>query len=144
MFCNASATSDIIPPMIFAGAESNNVHQCELGTTACPALANGNQCSRNGSNYYCACGYVGPLCSECDISYFLTWHGTESKCSPCDESEGWLPTILAVVVFVNCITLATFVIIKDGRRKKLLQYYKIGKMKGVTLVQICQVEQQRQ
>ena len=137
--CDAARLS---PPTL-AGTESGLVYACTFGTTACPGFISAGQCDGNvnvedGSGY-CQCGYVGPFCSECDARYFLTWHGNEHKCLPCNDGEGWLPTILAGAFAVVCIALVAYAFTQKGLRKKLLRYYKIGKMKGVTLVQICQV-----
>jgi hypothetical protein len=37
------------------------------------------------NNGYCACGYGGPLCQECQESYFPAW--SDSRCYACDRTR---------------------------------------------------------
>ena len=51
--------------------ESTTVLACRFGITSCPGDKNAAT-SVVAPDPYCAPGFVGPLCSECETSYFLT------------------------------------------------------------------------
>ena len=85
---------------------------------------------------------MGPLCSVCAPGYFLTKTDTEHACSDCNESRSWGPAIIILSVLVTSITLVGAACIKTGLKAKLLRFYKIGKTKGLMLVQVCQVVSQ--
>ena len=140
--CDDHGTTIIVLLLrILPGEESSNVHKCGFGEASCPASANASRC--DGSELgYCACGYVGPLCSVCAPEYFLTKTSTGNACSDCNESRGWGPTIIIASVLVTCAALIAAACIKTGLKTKLLCFYKTGKTKGLVLVQVCQVVSQ--
>ena len=72
----------LLPGYWRAGLTSSRVYRCSLGAVACPG-DNKNTCMQN--NGYCACGYGGPLCQECQESYFPAW--SDSRCYACDRTR---------------------------------------------------------
>jgi hypothetical protein len=94
--------------------ESTDVRKCRFGSTSCPGgdsnqAAGPNQnCTAGGAGQwpYCACGYIGPLCSECDEMYFVSWAG--DSCEKCADSAQHAPSIWlgASVVVASFVGLA--------------------------------------
>ena len=115
---------------MLAGDDTSNVLKCKFEATACPG-GNSSRCaSGEREDYYCACGYIGPLCSVCDKGYFKSWAGPP-KCDVCDDTASYMPTILlAVLLFVPLaagvvvLIFKLLVLIKKGQR-----LYEIGAMK---------------
>ena len=118
--------------------ESTKVLACRFEITSCPGDKNAAT-SVVAPDPYCAPGFVGPLCSECETSYFLTWAGPEPECRLCGETREWFPTIITGAVLVSCIGLVAGVCVKTGLKAKVLRWYKTGKTKWIVIVQICQV-----
>lgn len=71
------------------------------------------------------------------MSFFLAWYGGP-QCLPCGDIEGWLPAIYASTIAVVIVAPVAYATVKTGLVQALLRYYKIGKTKAITLVQICQ------
>ena len=91
-----------------AGAEWTEVLECRFKKRSCPALTNESRCGKdvgdvNDEVNYCACGFQGPLCSECSTGgdggkYFMSWSG--HGCQSCAEGTSHAPTIALCVVMV--------------------------------------------
>ena len=127
-----------------SGPDSTDLRTCRFGVKSCPGINasdDATSCDARGFGdwAHCGCGFIGPMCSECDVSYFLTWAGAEQACARCDAGQGWAPTIITGVVLGACLALLAVVLVKTGLKAKLLRYYKIGKSKTMILVQVCQV-----
>ena len=94
-----------IPPL-FANSGLFSVDVRECGFTAldsCPGTTNGTDTCPEGAknSQYCACGYRGPLCSECDADYFAEWTGS-GGCKECNQGESHTPTMLLGSFVVVC------------------------------------------
>ena len=130
-----------------SGTASSEVRECKYGSIACPGSINASRCDKqkgddpvvSDESNYCACGYVGPMCSTCAPAHFLTWAGSEHECAACSASGGWVPTVIIGVIVVAFLALVAGLCIKTGIKAKLLSCWKIGKTKGMTLVQLSQV-----
>ena len=134
----------------FTAAMSSNVRPCKFSSAACPGVKNQSRCDGAKNNdddefatNYCACGYTGPFCAECDTNYFLvSISQAQSECKSCNEGRSWLPTIVSGVLVVSCSLLIVGACFKTGLSKRILSYYKVGKVKGMTILQACQVIRQ--
>ena len=132
--CVDLETSRLMPGYWRADESSSKVHECTFGSIACPGSS--ESASHCGT---CACGYVGPFCAECDTNYFLVSINQLDECKSCDEGRSWFPTIISGVVLLTCVALITGVCVKTGLSKHILRYYKAGKVKGMIILQVCQV-----
>ena len=123
------------------GRGSKELYECRYGANACPGDLSRNVTAcpiRNDP--YCACGYSGPLCSECAQRYRLTSSATGQECEPCHEDQiGLSNIIISGVVLVVGLALIVGVHVKTGLRKKMMESYKHGKTKGFILLQLFQV-----
>ena len=115
------------------GPASVDVREC--GFTAlysCPGMPNCTLACSMGTkvNQYCACGYRGPLCSECDANYFAVWTGS-GGCKKCDQGESHVPTALLGVFVVLCglVFAATCVTRIKKSFPKAKQLYRLGSVK---------------
>ena len=124
------------------GLTSPKVRECK-SSMACAGSTNVSRCTQHAdvksTANYCACGYVGPLCSECDVQWFLSWTGVEQECKECTAGGSWLPSIIAGVTVVACIALVGYLFVKSKLKAVLVRYYKVGKTKGLIIVQACQI-----
>jgi hypothetical protein len=77
------------------GQESEDVRVCRFSEASCPGHTINNVS-------YCASGYVGPLCSECDVGYFMSWAGNV-LCKACGQSANHTPLIILGVIVGVCI-----------------------------------------
>lgn len=109
-----------------------DVHECHFDIHACPG-DDDNQAT--GRDRYCSPQYAGPLCSVCAAEHFMT---SDNDCQQCNQSGPSLPTIITGVALVICIALVAVACIKTGVKAKLQRSYKIGKTKGMALIQVCQ------
>lgn len=112
---------------------STKVYECRYGSRSCPGADPNETTAREDA--YCASAYAGPLCSVCALEHFLT---PDNECLQCDQGGAWLPTIVTATVVVSCATFVAGLCIQAGVKEKVLGWYKIGKMKGMTLIQVCQ------
>ena len=126
-------SSALMPGYWRAAGEGTEVLECGFGVLSCPSAA--GQDKTTGRDQYCAPQYVGPLCSVCASSHFLT---SRNECSPCNRSGPWLPTAITGTVFVICIALVAGALARTGVKAKAAHAYKIGKTKGLALVQVFQ------
>ena len=84
---------------------STKVMACKFGQLSCPG-STPNTCVGNGS--LCACGYRGPLCSECDPNFFVSWAG--DSCENCSDAKGHFPTmVLGGAIFLGGLVALVFV-----------------------------------
>ena len=97
---------------------SQTVLKCRYGANSCPGskssssrrqLASGNStggCDETAGDKdpYCACGFRGPLCSECADGFFSSWAG-RGGCKACGQSTNYMPVIVLGVVVAVCIGL---------------------------------------
>ena len=62
---------------------------------------------RGGSEWTnCACGYEGPLCSECSEEHFATWAGdVGGHCKKCSAPKAHIPSIVLGAVVLLCLLL---------------------------------------
>ena len=71
-----------------AGAYSKDVMQCRFREISCPGSSivpgksrvlevppSGCEDDDNDDTNYCACGFIGPLCSQCADGFFMSWAG---------------------------------------------------------------------
>ena len=124
-----NGTSVPAPGFWRAGDEMTKVLECRFGSSSCPGDGL-NQAT--GREQFCAPQYAGPLCAVCASEHFLT---QDNECAECNQSGPWLPTIITGTVVVVCIALIAGACVKTGLQSKLMRYYKIGKTKGVMLIQ---------
>ena len=126
-------------------AGSENVFKCRFGLKSCPEQL--DDICMNTKYPLCACGYAGPLCSECDASdpghpFFLSWVG--SSCLSCDDGTSHVPTVVLVVL----CTVAAVIFVKSFESEKLKtsrafrrfqRLYRTGSIKFGIIVFTCQV-----
>ena len=138
------------------------MRECALAKTACPG--EGLRCTDQTLNddEYCACGYRGPLCSECAPGFFKSWAG-ETNCALCDETKGHVPgMVLGGVVLTLLVTIVVAGVkfkkknskddaekppSKPSKIKMRLQsiasnarlIYKVAKVKRKEMILACQV-----
>ena len=133
--CEARSTAAdwrLAPGNWRSGDTSIDIHECRFGELSCPGdVTDGG---------YCAEGYVGPLCAVCARDHFLV---LENECKRCDQGGPWLSSVLIGAVVLICSASVAATCIKSGANAKLLRAYKIGKTKGLTLVQLCQARSRR-
>ena len=133
-----------------AHGESKDVQQCRFGTQSCPAQTDkdGNANCFNTKWGFCACGYTGPLCAECDASdandrYYMAW--SSRKCESCGNGANHAPTIaLASGVFAFFLLVTAALGIKQnaitttGIYQRIKKAYKVGRVKLNTVAFTCQ------
>ena len=98
----------------------------------CPSY---EACNGGGSSgeALCAKGFIGPLCSQCDRDYFVSWSG--NVCSKCDQSQshaGMTAGFAVVAGFVAIgVVLAKFcgMLKRSTVYKYLSELRKVGKVK---------------
>ena len=128
--------------------DSSDVYVCAHGKVSCPGPEVDNAVCMDDQNDadkpHCACGYVGPLCSECADEYFATW-GSKG-CMTCADGGNHVSTIvvglLAVVGAVIGLVVTFYnkqKIMKNARLKQALELYRIGSVKCRVLFFACQV-----
>ena len=131
---------------------SADVRECtSFGDVACPGSAdnNGSRCATDDE--YCACGYHGPLCSECVNEYFLASDG----CQLCRDTKAHLPTIfIGSGIFVVAGVIAGLCYANSSQEKiqtrprlkaaieTLNQLYQTGQVKFFILLLMFQVVSQ--
>ena len=90
------------PHLLLSGPWSTDVRVCAFAEESCPGHAD-DSCpgeKPSSSSSYCACGYIGPLCSQCARTHFADW--ARGVCADCDEAESHAPFIGLVVGLVIC------------------------------------------
>ena len=96
-------TLKMLPPhLLLSGPWSTDVRVCAFAEESCPSHAD-DSCpgeKPSSSSSYCACGYIGPLCSQCARTHFADW--ARGVCADCDEAESHAPFIGLVVGLVTC------------------------------------------
>ena len=134
---------------------SSYIQECAYKSKACPGegLDENNASLRcaDQSEMYCACGYYGPLCSECATRHFKTW-AKKNECKRCADNNSHGPgAILGAVVLALCVAISV------ARRKykqsngskcverarafveKARRVFKVGKIKLKQMFVFCQV-----
>lgn len=111
---------------------SKDVRKCEFGKLSCPGN-DGQQCpGRNAEladeNPFCACGYLGTLCSVCEDNYMRTWSGVP-ECVRCDESEVHKPLMLLGGFLALFCVVGVCVFKVDRLRAGAQKLYEIGAIK---------------
>ena len=101
--------------------KSQTVLVCAFGDMSCPGHSTGG--CEGGDEPYCACGYRGPLCSECDSrdaknKYFNGW--TKDGCFLCESSNAHLSTVLFGGFVLFC--LVGFMICVGTKIKRVKQH----------------------
>ena len=127
------------------GALSSDVRGCGLDAlVSCPGIAaiSGQTCPATASegNAYCACGYRGPLCSDCDSGYFTVW--TKSgRCEKCSRGQHHTPTvILGLAVLLGVLALAATCVQRVKQSFPMVKnLYRIGAVKVRVLFFAAQV-----
>ena len=123
------------------GGSALKVRECSFSArTSCPGVVYSKNTTNKNVTYpcpdgrpqdqYCACGYMGPLCSQCDSDYFSVWTGS-GGCKLCKKGESHVPTvILGIFVFIcgSAFALACVKAIKQAF-PKLKQLWRVGAVK---------------
>ena len=128
-----------------AGDEYAKILACGFGEDSCPGA---NAICMSDKWAYCACGYAGPLCSECDArgdagqSYYLS--SISGACESCNDGASYVPNIAlgcAVVLFLALVAAAVYsarACLKEVAQV-LSNLYRVGKIKLSMIMYSCQV-----
>ena len=142
---NSTPVDWVLKPGVWrSSASSTELYTCHFGAVSCPGNTSDGAddgCTARGFGDWphCGCGYVGPMCAVCDMSYFLTWHGTDPTCKACAQFRAWLPTILTFAALAACCVVVGVQGMVIAKRNSLPQYYRVGKMKLMAIGQVAQV-----
>ena len=135
--CNqlVGVAADVFCPIVPLGDSSDDVRVCGLvADVSCPsggqAMTRAKCSEGEGDNPYCACGYVGPLCSSCAQNHFALWSG-RGGCKACERGESHTPTILlGLLVFMGALIFAATCVKKVKRSfPKIKLIYRVGSVK---------------
>jgi hypothetical protein len=116
-----------------SGDASEDIRKCRFGPLSCP----GN--IPNERDPYCAPGFVGAVCSECDSRnvderFYMAW--TSGNCESCNDGMGHAPTIgIALGLGTVALLVAALAFTKRNRIKssrayqRIIRIYRVGKVK---------------
>ena len=82
---------------------SEHIFACRFDDASCPGYDSSAAVVDCEPDDHCACGYLGPLCSECDTTsnpiYFQSWTG--GGCEQCDDGQSHTPSVVLGVVVLT-------------------------------------------
>ena len=116
-----------------ASMQSAVVLPCRYGAASCPGDAKLNMSGsaaacRSTTWAYCACGYAGPLCAECDArdpDHRHYWSWTSGACAACDDGASHAPSWGLLSVLGVSVVLAG-VIVHAKQKKGLTKAFAPG------------------